>query len=161
MSNDNDFGVCLSAKARIVWSLRSALIGVPGISAAAAAAVVFQSWLSTPAVLWTGAAALFLWLVLGSAVLPVVWWRIWRYQLETDRIEIRRGLLIRKHTSIPMARVQHAESSHGPLLRMFGLSYVQIFTAGSVHQIPALPTDTADTLRSSIVELANRSRDDV
>ncbi|AFG36259.1 PH domain-containing protein [Spirochaeta africana] len=161
MNQQEEWGQALSPRAKTVWAVRSAVIGL-GISGATAAAAIL--WWPQPGVLTgiaAGGALLVLWLVSGSVMVPQVRWRIWRYRIDPDRIQLRRGLLIRTHASIPAARVQHADTSQGPLLRLFGLARVQIFTAGSTHEIPVLPEAAATDLCEQIVAIANRSGDDV
>jgi len=52
-----------------------------------------------------------------------------------------------KRTLIPMIRVQHVDSSQGPLLKKYRLASVTISTAATVHEIPALDEEEAEELR--------------
>ena len=49
----------------------------------------------------------------GSAVVPMVRWRTWRYEVRPEELDLLRGVLVVTRTLIPMARVQHVEHRHG------------------------------------------------
>jgi membrane protein YdbS with pleckstrin-like domain len=58
-----------------------------------------------------------------------------------------------------MVRVQHVDTSQGPIMRAFGLSDVKVSTAAGVHAIPALADHDADALRDRIAVLARVTDD--
>jgi len=70
-------------------------------------------------------------------------------------------LFVMKRTLIPMIRVQHVDSSQGPLLKKYKLASVTIFTAATVHEIPALDEGEAEELRYHISRLARVADEDV
>lgn len=92
---------------------------------------------------------------------PKVRWLRWRYEVRESEIELQHGLFIVKRTLIPMVRVQHVDTSQGPILRKYGLAEISISTAATVHTIPALVMSEADELRSRISVLARVAEDDV
>ncbi|MBU8907318.1 PH domain-containing protein [Desertibacillus haloalkaliphilus] len=102
--------------------------------------------------------------VLGSLihifVVPNIRWKRWRYDVLESEIDLQYGIIIVKRTLIPMNRVQHVDTEHGPLLRKYGLAAVTISTAATVHQIPALTHEVADDLRDRIASLAAVAEDD-
>lgn len=107
--------------------------------------------------LWMAAAAV----VAAAAVmvLPEVLWRRWRYEIRPDAVDLRHGLFAVKRTLVPIRRVQHVETSTGPLQSAFGLSSVQFHTAAGSNEIPAVDRATAEAVRRRVAELA-RTRDD-
>ncbi len=92
---------------------------------------------------------------------PKVRWLRWRYEVRESEIELQHGLFIVKRTLIPMVRVQHVDTSQGPILRKYGLAEISISTAATVHTIPALIMEEADELRGRISVLARVAEDDV
>lgn len=92
---------------------------------------------------------------------PKIKWLRWRYEVRESEIELQHGLFIVKRTLIPMVRVQHVDTSQGPILRKYDLAGITISTAATNHEIPALLTEEADELRSRISTLARVADDDV
>ena len=62
----------------------------------------------------------------------------WRYEVRESEIELQHGIFIVKRTLIPMVRVQHVDTSQGPILRKYDLAEITISTAATNHTIPAL-----------------------
>lgn len=94
-------------------------------------------------------------------IFPNIRWNIWRYDVREHEIEIQNGLFIVKRTLIPMVRVQHVDTSQGPVLKKYNLSNISISTAATTHIIPMLVTEEADRLRARISQLARVAEDDV
>lgn len=92
---------------------------------------------------------------------PKIKWMRWRYEVRESEIELQHGLFIVKRTLIPMVRVQHVDTSQGPILRKYNLAGITISTAATNHTIPALVTEEANELRSRISALARVAEDDV
>ncbi|MEM1173301.1 MAG: PH domain-containing protein [Pseudomonadota bacterium] len=70
-------------------------------------------------------------------------------------IAYKTGVVFRKVTAIPFNRIQHVETSHGPLDRKFGTASLQLFTAGGSSgdlQIHGLESDNAENLRAYILD---------
>jgi len=92
---------------------------------------------------------------------PKIKWLRWRYEVRESEIELQHGLFIVKRTLIPMVRVQHVDTSQGPILRKYNLAGITVSTAATNHEIPALVMEEADELRSRISVLARVAEDDV
>ncbi|MGM0738064.1 MAG: PH domain-containing protein, partial [Bacteroidota bacterium] len=106
--------------------------------------------------------ALFLsWTLLEGTVLPWIRWKRWRYHVDRNEIDLRRGLFVVTRTLIPIKRVQHVDTRQGPVYRQFGLASVTVTTAGDMHEIPALSEPVADDLRTRISEYARIAREDL
>ncbi len=64
------------------------------------------------------------------------------------------GVFFKKVTAIPFNRIQHVETSHGPLDRRFGTASLQLFTAGGSSgdlNIEGLEAENAENLRAFIL----------
>lgn len=85
----------------------------------------------------------------------------WRYQLFPDFLEIKNGIIWRKHFVVPFIRVQNTDTKQGPVLRAFGLASVTVATAAGAMEIPGLRADEANEVRDRAAELARVAREDV
>ena len=107
------------------------------------------------------------WLILGSAlasilgmfILAIVWpaisYRCLRWRVGETGLEIHRGVLWRHQISVPVARVQHADVSQGPLQRQFELGTLIVHTAGTQNasvELDGLAHAFAVQLRDEIVK---------
>lgn len=100
-------------------------------------------------------------LVLFLGVLPPIRYARWRYRVSDDYLEIRKGIVWRKHYVIPFIRVQNTDTRQGPIMRAFGLASVTVATAAGEHEIPGLRSADAEVLRDKAAELARLAREDV
>jgi len=78
----------------------------------------------------------------------------YRWRLDAVGLQIRRGVIWRHQISIPIARVQHADVSQGPLQRKFELGTLTIHTVGTQNAsvaLEGLAHTTAIELRDKLV----------
>jgi putative membrane protein len=111
------------------------------------------------AVLWLLPAAAVL-VAAGSAI-DYVRWRRTRYRLTPGRVELRTGILVRKHRSLQRDRIRAVDVTADPLLRAFGLVAVRIGTGeqsgageGSIVLRP-VPAAAGDALRRELLDRAH------
>jgi uncharacterized protein len=139
----------VSSRLIIVEQIRLAGMLVMLAGAAGVLWLIFESWLFLAA-----AAAV----VLGGAVRSVVIVRSvrsWGYAERADDLLVRHGLLVRRLSIVPYARMQFVDVSAGPLERSFGLATVELHTAaaGSDARIPGLLGPEAARLRDRLAAL--------
>ena len=104
---------------------------------------------------------------LAAGLLAVVgglaaWWlprasyRHWSYQVATDALELRHGVVRRVHSAIPYFRVQHIDVAQGPVERTVGLARLVVHTAsaGTDATIPGIAAGDAEGLRRLILARA-------
>ena len=112
---------------------------------------------------------------IGFATLNLLWWPmavwfcicgIWLIEevrgfsrrgfLVRDRdLSVRRGYLFHSLTTVPFTRIQHSEVIQGPMLRLFNLCTLKVYTAGSSGanlQIPGMDPHDAERIRTIINE---------
>ncbi|WP_203364474.1 PH domain-containing protein [Bacillus sp. REN10] len=94
-------------------------------------------------------------------LLPKLRWNRWRYEVREQEIELQHGVIITRRTLIPMIRVQHVDTEQGPLLRRYGLAAIQVSTAATIHEIPAVEMEEAEEMRKMISALARVATEDV
>jgi uncharacterized protein len=100
---------------------------------------------------------------IGLMVLVTVWrvWvtiravHAWGYAERDNDLLVRHGLLIRRLSIVPYARMQYVDVTAGPLERAFGLATVQLHTAAAASdaRVPGLPPDEAARLRDRLTAL--------
>jgi len=82
------------------------------------------------------------------------------YQLRSDDLLFRRGLLFQRFVSVPYGRMQLVDINRGPLARAVGLSELKFVTAAASTgvTIPGLVAADAEELRDQLVALAESRR---
>jgi membrane protein YdbS with pleckstrin-like domain len=134
-------------RARTLWTLAGAVIGgVVGL-VVGALAVAADAW--PVAVVIIPAAA-------GGALFGRAAWRRRTWALAPRALELQRGVVVRRATSIPYERIQQIDVERGPLERMFGISQLVVRTAAATtdaNLYGLAPTD-ADRLRQRLLDLA-------
>lgn len=117
--------------------------------------VVAAATVSLTMGLVAGLSWLFLQFVL-ALWLPAIAFQRWGYALREDDLLIRRGVIVRSVTAIPLSRIQHVDTRQGPLEQWIGLARLQIHTASGVGgdgAIPGLALEAAEALRDHLVEV--------
>jgi uncharacterized protein len=137
----------LSTSARWLWRAQglmatvAALIAASALAAAAPGGAVWQ-------LLPLGV------LLVGVGALPELRWRRWRYEVRDEEIDLLHGTVRLTRTLVPMLRVQHVDTTRGPIDQVLGLATVVVHTAAGQTTIPALDEDEAGLLRDRIAALA-------
>lgn len=94
--------------------------------------------------------ALAFWLIWVS---PARRFAAWGYRMEADELRIKRGVLTREETIVPLGRVQHIDVGQGAVERGCGVTYLALHTAGMAHNVvtlPGLTREVAEALRDDI-----------
>ncbi len=142
---------------RVHAMLRPLLLAL--LAAMAARALIANQQAPPTWLLFAAAALLLLYGLFAVVVVPVLRWRIWRYDLNDHELYLKRGWLVVRRTVIPLVRIQHVDTSQGPLARYLKLSSVRVSTAAGTHDIPALSDQVADQLRDRLSQLARITRE--
>lgn len=81
--------------------------------------------------------------------------RSWGYAERSDDLLVRHGLMVRRLSIVPYARMQFVDVSVSPLERMFGLATIELHTAAAASdaRIPGLPGSEAARLRDRLSAL--------
>jgi membrane protein YdbS with pleckstrin-like domain len=103
------------------------------------------------------------WLGIGLVLANAIWRsfvtvravRAWGYAERDQDLLVRHGLLVRRLSIVPYARMQFVDVTAGPLERAFGLATVQLHTAAAASdaRIPGLPPAEAARLRDRLTAL--------
>jgi len=110
--------------------------------------------------LWTLTGHWLLGLGFALAILVALWdvriivrgVRAWGYAERDNDLLVRHGLLVRRLSVVPYARMQFVDVTAGPLERAFGLATVQLHTAAAATdaKIPGLRPAEAARLRDRL-----------
>jgi membrane protein YdbS with pleckstrin-like domain len=98
------------------------------------------------------------WLVLlvalvGILVVPTLRWRRWRWRLDDDELDLRRGALTEIRTIVPVARIQHVDVRRSFFAQIVGVAAVVVHTAAGTTEIPALHDGEAALVRDRLAGL--------
>jgi membrane protein YdbS with pleckstrin-like domain len=139
----------LSPRARLIWRVRQGAFWTVVLIAALIFAGRLDGALAVLARVLPVAG-----LLVGTTVVPALRWRRWRWDVRPEAIDIRRGTWTVRRTLIPMLRVQHVDTSSGPIEQQLQLATVTIHTAAGSHTVPLLAERDAGELRDRIADLA-------
>jgi len=90
-------------------------------------------------------------------------WRRWSWRLTDRAVELRSGVITRRHVVVPHFRVQQIDVLEGPLERLLGLATLRVTTAsatGSV-ELPGLTAAVAPGVRSELLARAARANEEL
>jgi membrane protein YdbS with pleckstrin-like domain len=147
----------LHPRIRVVWAGQAAVL-----AAVVGAVTLAVDRLAVDLPVWAPPAAFVVVLLVGVG-LAAARYRIWRYEVRDDALYLERGVFTRVRTVVPFVRIQHVDSSRGPLERLLGLASTVVYTAGSRGadvMVPGLTPDGADDLRERLKRLAIRAEGD-
>jgi hypothetical protein len=135
---------------RLVWLelLRLAIVLV--VLLAACLTGYLLGW--APAA-WIGLGVALVGLLRAVVVVRAV--KAWGYAERDSDLLVRHGLMIRRLSIVPYARMQFVDVTAGPLERAFGLAAVQLHTAAAASdaQVPGLEAAEAARLRDRLAAL--------
>jgi len=144
----------LHPRIRVVWA------GQAAVTAAILTVVVLVvDRLAVDLPVWVPP-AVFLAFLGGGVGLAFLRYRVWRYEVRDDALYLERGVFTRVQTVVPFVRIQHVDSSRGPLERLVGIASTVVYTAGSRGAdvtVPGLTPGGADDLRERLKRLAIRA----
>ena len=104
---------------------------------------------------WPTAMAVVVVFAIWRSIVTVRAVKAWGYAERDNDLLVRHGLVIRRLSIVPYARMQFVDVTAGPLERAFSLATVQLHTAAAASdaKIPGLPPDEAARLRDRLTAL--------
>lgn len=113
-------------------------------------------------------------LLLALLILGIgyIWARLtyhfYRYELREDGFRKEHGIIWKKYVTIPYERIQNVDIYRGIIARIFGLSDLQVQTAGGITagsygafsegRLPGLSREVAEQIRDELVRRARGAR---
>jgi membrane protein YdbS with pleckstrin-like domain len=112
-------------------------------------------WVLTGHWSWPAGMAVVLVFAAWRSVVTVRAVKAWGYAERDNDLLVRHGLVIRRLSIVPYARMQFVDVTAGPLERAFRLATVQLHTAAAATdaKIPGLPPEEASRLRDRLTAL--------
>lgn len=112
-------------------------------------------WSLAPYWAWPAGIAAMLVYGIWRAVVTIRAVRAWGYAERDNDLLVRHGLLVRRLSIVPYARMQYVDVTAGPLERAFHLATVQLHTAAAASdaRVPGLPAEEASRLRDRLTAL--------
>ena len=134
-----------------LMQIRGALAGLSLLAAAAVGEAFVGRLAPVPFGLLLGAALpILLYLALLA---PPRSYRAWGYGMDSEELQVSRGVWTRVQTVVPLDHVQHIDVSQGPLERTLGICSLVLHTAGTLNSqivLPGLARGTAERMRDEI-----------
>jgi len=98
-------------------------------------------------------------LALAVGPLQTLRWRRWSWRLTDTAVEVRSGVLTRRHVVVPHFRIQQIDVLEGPVERLLGLATLTVTTASAAGSVslPGLTVATAPAVRTEMLERAARA----
>jgi membrane protein YdbS with pleckstrin-like domain len=118
-------------------------------------AALLVGWLLVPHWAWLAAMAAVVVMAVWRAIVTVRAVKAWGYAERDQDLLVRHGLVVRRLSIVPYARMQYVDVTAGPLERAFGLATVQLHTAAAASdaRVPGLPPAEAARLRDRLTAL--------
>ncbi|HSA84180.1 MAG TPA: PH domain-containing protein [Patescibacteria group bacterium] len=102
--------------------------------------------------------------ILLALFLNFIWahltWYFYKYELRDDGFRQEHGVIWKKYVTIPYEKIQNVDIYKGPLDRIFGISDLNIQTAGisggtrTEGRLPGLSPEVAERLRDELIKRA-------
>jgi membrane protein YdbS with pleckstrin-like domain len=144
----------LAPAARALWTIEALVWSVPATVAVFAIAPTLRDQTGIVRALGIVAPWLMLLIALVAVlVVPTLRWRRWRWRLDEDELDLRRGALTEIRTIVPVARIQHVDVKRSFSAQLVGVAAVVVHTAAGATQIPALPDGEAAFVRDRLAGL--------
>jgi uncharacterized protein len=86
-------------------------------------------------------------------VVPTLRARRWRWRVDDDELDLRRGAVVEVRTIIPVSRIQHVDLRRDVVDRMFGVCKLVVHTAAGATEIPVLEDGEAALVRDRLAGL--------
>ena len=134
----------VSPRARTLWAVQGVMLTVVLVVAGIATLVLADPprwWVILGIVV---VAAVF---VTDAIVMPLLRYRIHRWEVTDDAVYTQRGFLTVEQRIAPISRVQTVDTERGALSRLFGLSTVTVTTASAKGELRIEGLDRRDAER--------------
>lgn len=100
-------------------------------------------------------------LVISGEIYSRLAYANWGYEFTDTELKTEKGIVWKKYSNVPYARIQNVEIQRGILARLFGFSTLYIQTAGAHYtrngtyaegQIPAVDLRKAEEIRTNLMK---------
>lgn len=104
---------------------------------------------------------LFTLLLFNLLLFPHIRYERYKYLVNGDMIDVKKGLLVITRSLVPIERVQKIELTNGPIDRHFGLSTIVIYTAAGTVDIKFLNNKEAETISRDLNKIIKEKLNEI
>ncbi len=74
---------------------------------------------------------------------PILYYLLFTYELSDGSITVNKGIIFRQYETIHFDKIQAIDNERGPLLMLFGITLVKIWTASADQLVSGMGKDAA------------------
>ena len=93
--------------------------------------------------------------LIHALIWPSFEYQYFRWDIRDDDLIVQQGVLFRQWVVIPRHRIQHVDTTQGPIERFMGIANLRIYTAAGISadgSIPGLLEEQAEIIRDDLSE---------
>ena len=154
MEEDNGYKL-LNPKAKLAMYIKN-MIAIIILAAADVVLFFFREEMEMDIVAWYVITACVAILALILLIWPAIFYRHYRYIVDTEKVDVQRGVLFIRRTVVPIERIHQVQVKRGPISNYLGLADVIITTAGGAASIQYLDYDIAQSIANYLNDTVNK-----
>ena len=105
---------------------------------------------------WYAITAIIAAIALILLIWPAIFYKHYRYIVDTEKVDVQRGVLFISRTVVPIERIHQVQVKRGPISNYLGLADVIITTAGGAASIQYLDYDIAQSVADYLNDTVNK-----
>ena len=153
---DEDVGYkFLNPKAKLAMYIKG-LIFIVILAAADVVLFFFRKDIEMEIAIWYVITAIIAVIALILLIWPAIFYKHYRYIVDTEKVDVQRGVLFIKRTVVPIERIHQVQVKRGPISNYLGLADVIITTAGGAASIQYLDYDVAQSVANYLNDTVNK-----
>ena len=154
MEEDNGYKL-LNPKAKLAMYIKS-IIAIIILAAVDVLLFVFREDMETDIIAWYVITAGIVAISLILLIWPAIFYKHYRYIVDTEKADVQRGVLFISRTVVPIERIHQVQVKRGPISNYLGLADVVITTAGGSASIQYLDYDVAQSVADYLNDTVNK-----
>ena len=153
---DEDVGYkFLNPKAKLAMYFKN-MIAIIILAAADVVLFFFRKDIEMEITVWYAITVIIAVIALILLIWPAIFYKHYRYIVDTEKVDVQRGVLFIKRTVVPIERIHQVQVKRGPISNYLGLADVIITTAGGAASIQYLDYDVAQSVANYLNDTVNK-----
>ena len=154
MEENNGYKL-LNPKAKLAMYIKN-VMAIVILAAADAVLFFFRKDIEMDIAVWYAITAGVIIISLTLLIWPAVFYKHYRYIVDTEKVDVQRGVLFISRTVVPIERIHQVQVKRGPISNYLGLADVVITTAGGAASIQYLDYDIAQSVADYLKDTVNK-----
>ena len=154
MEEDNGYKF-LNPKAKMAMYIKS-IVAIITLAAVDVLLFVFREDMEMDIIAWYVITAGIVAISLILLIWPAIFYKHYRYIVDTEKADVQRGVLFIRRTVVPIERIHQVQVKRGPISNYLGLADVIITTAGGAASIQYLDYDVAQSVANYLNDTVNK-----